>query len=60
MVDIGRFMAVVAVVVAGCVTAPKIDNTPVAALDMNRYLGEWCGAEIRLGCSEAILHDGRG
>ena len=30
-----------AVAVAGCVSGPKIDNTPVAALDLNRYLGEW-------------------
>ena len=27
--------------VAGCVSGPKVDNTPVAALDLNRYLGEW-------------------
>ena len=26
---------------AGCVSGPKVDNTPVAALDLNRYLGEW-------------------
>ena len=26
---------------AGCVSVPKVDNAPVAALDMNRYLGEW-------------------
>ena len=25
----------------GCVSGPKVDNTPVAALDLNRYLGEW-------------------
>ena len=30
-----------AVAVAGCVSGPKVDNTPVAALDLNRYLGEW-------------------
>ena len=30
-----------AAVVAGCVSGPKVDNTPVAALDLNRYLGEW-------------------
>ena len=34
------FIALVAVV-AGCVSGPKVDNTPVAALDLNRYLGEW-------------------
>ena len=38
---IRRYMALVTVVVAGCVTAPKVDNTPVAVLDLNRYLGEW-------------------
>ena len=27
--------------VAGCVSGPKVDNTPVAAFDLNRYLGEW-------------------
>ena len=30
-----------AVVLAGCVSGPKVDNTPVSALDLNRYLGEW-------------------
>ncbi|MBQ3096616.1 MAG: lipocalin family protein, partial [Kiritimatiellae bacterium] len=25
----------------GCVSGPKVDNAPVAALDLNRYLGEW-------------------
>jgi outer membrane murein-binding lipoprotein Lpp len=30
-----------AVALAGCVSGPKVDNTPVAALDLNRYLGEW-------------------
>ena len=29
------------VVLAGCVSGPKVDNAPVAALDLNRYLGEW-------------------
>ena len=32
---------VLAAAVAGCVSGPKVDNTPVAALDLNRYLGEW-------------------
>ena len=32
---------VLAVAVAGCVSGPKVDNAPVAALDLNRYLGEW-------------------
>ena len=27
--------------VAGCVSVPKVDNAPVAALDLSRYLGEW-------------------
>ena len=27
--------------VCGCSTAPKVDNRPVAALDLERYLGEW-------------------
>ena len=31
---------VLAAAVAGCVSGPKVDNTPVAALDLNRYLGE--------------------
>ena len=26
---------------AGCVSGPKVDNAPVAALDLSRYLGEW-------------------
>ena len=26
---------------AGCVSVPKVDNAPVAALDLSRYLGEW-------------------
>ena len=25
---------------AGCVSVPKVDNAPVVALDLNRYLGE--------------------
>ena len=32
---------VLAAAVAGCVSGPKVDNVPVAALDLNRYLGEW-------------------
>ena len=32
---------IVAITLAGCVSGPKVDNTPVAALDLNRYLGEW-------------------
>ena len=30
-----------AMALAGCVSVPKVDNAPVAALDLNRYLGEW-------------------
>ena len=26
---------------AGCLSGPNVDNTPVAELDLNRYLGEW-------------------
>ena len=33
--------AIAAVAVAGCVSVPKVDNAPVAALDLSRYLGEW-------------------
>ena len=29
------------VLAAGCASTLKVDNTPVAALDLNRYLGEW-------------------
>ena len=25
----------------GCVSGPKVDNAPVATLNLNRYLGEW-------------------
>ena len=28
-------------IAAGCVSVPKVDNAPIAALDLNRYLGEW-------------------
>ena len=26
---------------AGCASALKVDNAPVSAFDLNRYLGEW-------------------
>ena len=26
---------------AGCASVSRVDNAPVAALDLNRYLGEW-------------------
>ena len=34
-------MITAAVALAGCVSGPKVNNAPVAALDLNRYLGEW-------------------
>ena len=38
----GIIIAVIAAItLAGCVSGPKVDNTPVAALDLNRYLGDW-------------------
>ena len=33
--------AIAAVAVAGCASTLKVDNAPVAALDLSRYLGEW-------------------
>ena len=35
------FVSLAAGLLAGCVSGPKVDNSPVAALDLNRYLGEW-------------------
>jgi len=35
------FVCATMVSLAGCVSVPKVDNVPVAALDLNRYLGEW-------------------
>ena len=35
------FAVIAATMITGCVSEPKVDNTPVAALDLNRYLGEW-------------------
>ena len=32
---------VAAMALAGCVSGPKVDNAPVATLDLDRYLGEW-------------------
>ena len=29
------------VLAAGCLSVSKVDNAPVATLDLNRYLGEW-------------------
>ena len=33
--------AIAAVAVAGCASTLKVDNAPVEALDLSRYLGEW-------------------
>ena len=30
-----------AMALSGCVSGPKVNNASVAALDLNRYLGEW-------------------
>ena len=35
------FVCATMVSLAGCVSVPKVDNAPVSALDLNRYLGEW-------------------
>jgi lipocalin len=35
------FIAFAMAMLVGCVSGPKVDNAPVAALDLNRYLGEW-------------------
>ena len=35
------FICATMVSLAGCVSVPKVDNAPVSALDLNRYLGEW-------------------
>ena len=35
------FASLFAVLFAGCGAAQKVDNTPVAGLDLNRYLGDW-------------------
>lgn len=37
----GAIVAVAAAVMAGCATAPKVDNSVVDSFDLNRYLGEW-------------------
>ena len=33
--------AISAGLLAGCASGPKVDNAPVAELDLERYLGEW-------------------
>ena len=35
------FVCAAMVALTGCVSVPKVDNAPVAALDLSRYLGEW-------------------
>ena len=35
------FASLFAVLFAGCGIAQTVDNTPVAGLDLNRYLGDW-------------------
>ena len=35
------FVCAAMVALTGCVGVPKVDNAPVAALDLSRYLGEW-------------------
>lgn len=35
------FASLFAVLFAGCGTAQKVDNAPVAVLDLNKYLGDW-------------------
>ncbi len=35
------FASMIAILLAGCGNEQKVDNTPVAALDLQRYLGDW-------------------
>ena len=35
------FATMIAILFAGCGNAQKVDNTPIAALDLNKYLGDW-------------------
>ena len=42
MKPIARMILVTSLALAaGCASTLKVDNAPVAALDLNRYLGEW-------------------
>lgn len=34
------FATMIAILFAGCGNAQKVDNTPIAALDLNKYLGD--------------------
>ena len=35
------FATMIAFLFAGCGNAQKVDNTPIASLDLNKYLGDW-------------------
>lgn len=35
------FITLIAFLFAGCGNAQKVDNTPIAVLDLNKYLGDW-------------------
>ncbi len=35
------FASICAILFAGCGNAQKVDNVPIAALDLNKYLGDW-------------------
>ena len=35
------FITLIVFLFAGCGNAQKVDNTPIAALDLNKYLGDW-------------------
>ena len=42
MKPIARMILVTSIALAaGCASTLKVDNAPVVALDLNRYLGEW-------------------
>ena len=41
MQKLTKAILVSSLALAGCVSVPKVDNAPVVALDLNRYLGEW-------------------
>ena len=41
MKKIMMYVMIAVAMLAGCVSGPKVDNAPVAELDLSRYLGEW-------------------
>lgn len=41
ILHISTFTTLIAFLFAGCGNAQKVDNTPIAALDLNKYLGDW-------------------